>query len=124
MKPKGVLGLWIAALLIILPVTGCSRPRPRVTDAYPDKKVGFQLEKPEKGEQIAVMHTSMGDVKMRFFEKAAPKAVENFITHAKNGYYDGITLHRVIDGFMIQGGDPTGTGSGGESIWAEPFEDE
>ena len=124
MKPKGVLGLWIAALLIILPVTGCSRPRPRVTDAYPDKKVGFQLEKPEKGEQIAIMHTSMGDIKIRFFEKAAPKAVENFITHAKNGYYDGFTFHRVIDGFRVQGGDPTGTGSGGESIWGEPFEDE
>ena len=50
--------------------------------------------------------------------------MENFVTHAKNGYYDGLTFHRVIDGFMIQGGDPTGTGCGGESIWGHSFEDE
>ena len=57
-------------------------------------------------------------------DEAAPKAVENFITHAKNGYYDGLIFHRVIQDFMIQGGDPTGTGCGGASIWGKPFEDE
>ncbi|MBR2100671.1 MAG: peptidylprolyl isomerase, partial [Eubacterium sp.] len=56
--------------------------------------------------------------------EAAPKAVENFTTHAKNGYYDGLIFHRVIKDFMIQGGDPNGTGMGGESIWGAPFEDE
>ncbi len=81
-------------------------------------------QRPQQGDQVAVLHTNMGDIKVRFFPQYAPKAVENFITHAKNGYYDGVTFHRIIDDFMIQGGDPTGTGCGGESIWGEPFEDE
>ena len=76
-----------------------------------------QLDMPEKGEEIAVIHTNMGDIKVKFFEKEAPKAVENFKTHAKDGYYDGIIFHRVINDFMIQGGDPTGTGSGGKKAF-------
>lgn len=84
----------------------------------------FQLERPQAGDTVAVMHTSLGDVSIRLFANLAPKTVENFVTHAKNGYYDGLTFHRVINGFMIQGGDPTGTGCGGESIWGFPFEDE
>lgn len=72
-----------------------------------------QLDAPQAGELSAVMHTSLGDIKIRLFADKAPKTVENFITHAKNGYYDGLIFHRVIDGFMIQGGDPTGTGMGG-----------
>ncbi len=68
-----------------------------------------------------IMHTNMGDIKLRLFPSEAPLATENFITHAKNGYYDGITFHRIIQDFMIQGGDPTATGSGGESIWQEGF---
>lgn len=95
-----------------------------VTTAYPDQEVGFQLDAPQKGDTIAIMHTSMGDISIRFFPKAAPKAVENFVTHAKNGYYNGLTFHRVINNFMIQGGDPEGTGAGGESIWGKDFEDE
>lgn len=83
-----------------------------------------QLDPPAQGEEIAVMHTSMGDIKIKFFPEEAPKAVENFKTLAKEGYYDGITFHRVINDFMIQGGDPTGTGSGGESMYGEYFEDE
>lgn len=77
-----------------------------------------------KGETVARMHTNYGDISLRFFPEYAPKAVENFITHAKEGYYNGITFHRVINNFVIQGGDPTGTGTGGESIWGEPFENE
>lgn len=73
---------------------------------------------------IAVMHTSMGDITLRLYPEVAPKTVENFVTHAKNGYYNGLTFHRIIKEFMIQGGDPTGTGAGGESIWGAPFEDE
>lgn len=83
-----------------------------------------QLDKPQIGEQIAVMHTNHGDISLRLFPEQAPKAVENFVTHAKNGYYDGLIFHRVIKDFMIQGGDPTGTGCGGESIWGTPFKDE
>jgi len=83
-----------------------------------------QLEKPKAGEEIAVITTNFGEIKLRLFPEVAPKAVENFKTHVQNGYYDGITFHRVIKDFMIQGGDPEGTGRGGESIWGEPFEDE
>jgi peptidyl-prolyl cis-trans isomerase B (cyclophilin B) len=83
-----------------------------------------QLDKPLNGETIATMKTNMGDIKIRLFADLAPKTVENFTTHAKNGYYDGLVFHRVIKDFMIQGGDPTATGCGGESIWGKAFEDE
>lgn len=83
-----------------------------------------QLNKPAANETTAVMHTNMGDIAIRLFPDHAPKAVENFVTHAKNGYYDGIVFHRVIKDFMIQGGDPTATGCGGESIWGHNFKDE
>ena len=73
---------------------------------------------------VATMNTNMGTIKLELFPDIAPKAVENFVTHSEKGYYDGIIFHRVIDKFMIQGGDPTGTGRGGESIWGKPFEDE
>lgn len=76
-----------------------------------------QLDKPVVGETVAIMHTSMGDISIRLFPEAAPKAVENFITHAQEGYYDGVIFHRVIEDFMIQGGDPEGTGRGGKSIY-------
>lgn len=80
------------------------------------------LENPKKGETIAIIKVKdYGEIKLKFFKDEAPKAVENFLTHAKNGYYNGQIFHRVINEFMIQGGDPTGTGTGGESIWKEPF---
>lgn len=72
-------------------------------------------------EDVVDMVTSEGTIRIKFFPELAPKAVENFMTHAKDGYYDGIIFHRVINDFMIQAGDPTGTGSGGESIWGESF---
>ena len=83
-----------------------------------------QLSLPAANEITAVMHTNMGDISIRLFPEHAPKAVENFTTHAKNGYYNGIVFHRVIKDFMIQGGDPTATGCGGESIWGHNFKDE
>ena len=83
-----------------------------------------QLSAPVKNDTVAVIKTNLGDIKVKFFPEHAPKAVENFITHAKNGYYNGLTFHRVIKEFMIQGGDPNGTGTGGESIWGTAFEDE
>ncbi|KAF2474771.1 peptidyl-prolyl cis-trans isomeras-like protein [Lindgomyces ingoldianus] len=72
----------------------------------------------------ATIHTTYGDISLRLFPEAAPKAVENFVTHAKNGYYNNIIFHRVIRKFMIQTGDPLGDGTGGESIWGRTFEDE
>ncbi|MCX7747248.1 MAG: peptidylprolyl isomerase [Clostridia bacterium] len=70
------------------------------------------------------MKSTMGDIKIKFFSKEAPKSVENFIEHSKKGYYNGILFHRVINDFMIQGGDPSGNGTGGQSIWGKDFEDE
>ncbi|SAM00030.1 hypothetical protein [Absidia glauca] len=72
----------------------------------------------------AVLRTTMGDIYLRLFPDVAPKAVENFVTHAKNGYYDNLIFHRVIKGFMLQTGCPLGDGTGGDSIWGDDFEDE
>ena len=83
-----------------------------------------QLNKPTENDTIAIIKTNMGEIKIKLFPEFAPKTVENFTTHAKNGYYDGLIFHRVIKDFMIQGGDPTGTGAGGQSIWGRPFPDE
>ena len=76
------------------------------------------------GDTVATIHTTKGTIKVKLFPEETPKTFENFTTHAKNGYYDGIIFHRVIKDFMIQGGDPQGTGRGGESIWGHSFEDE
>lgn len=83
----------------------------------------FANEKIEKN-PVAVFDTTKGIIKVELKPKLAPKAVENFIGLAKKGYYNGQIFHRVIKGFMIQGGDPTGTGAGGTSIWGGTFEDE
>lgn len=71
-----------------------------------------------------LLQTTQGDVTLELYEDVAPLAVENFTTHVQNGYYNGLTFHRIIKNFMIQGGDPTGTGAGGESVWKKPFKDE
>lgn len=86
--------------------------------------MSIQTNPAKSGDTMAVMHTNMGDIKIKLFPEYAPKTVENFTAHAKNGYYNGIVFHRVINDFMIQGGDPTATGMGGESIWGHSFEDE
>ncbi|WP_321314265.1 peptidylprolyl isomerase [Halarcobacter sp.] len=78
----------------------------------------------EAANPIAIIKTNQGEMKIELRPDLAPKAVENFITHAKNGYYNGTVFHRVIKNFMIQGGDPTASGRGGESIWGKPFKDE
>lgn len=90
-----------------------------------ENKVGYQLEMPKDGEEIAILHTSMGDITWRFFPENAPKTVENFITLAKNGKYDNTIFHRVINDFMIQGGDyENHNGTGGTSAFGSAFEDE
>ncbi len=83
-----------------------------------------QLEEVTEDDLVVVLETSYGDIKIKMFPEYAPETVTNFITHIENDYYDGIVFHRVIDNFMIQSGDPTATGMGGESIWGSPFEDE
>lgn len=77
-----------------------------------------------EGERLVSIETSMGTIKIKLFPEQAPKTVENFIQLSERGYYDGVIFHRVIEDFMIQSGDPLGTGAGGESIYDGFFEDE
>jgi peptidyl-prolyl cis-trans isomerase B (cyclophilin B) len=128
--------LLLLVLSLVL-LAGCGTSGEKNTDetgtgtgADPEEKAevsgGFPQLSQEVGdnERLVEMKTSHGAVKIKLFPEHAPKAVENFITHSENGYYDGLIFHRVIKGFMIQGGDPEGTGMGGESIYGEPFENE
>ena len=127
----------IAALSMLFSAGGCSSkitpggtgsPTPAASPSSSPELLpyipGYQFEQPKPGDTIAIIKTSMGDIKVRLFPKEAPKAVENFVTHAKDGYFDNLIFHRVISNFMIQTGDPSGNGTGGESIWGKPFEDE
>jgi cyclophilin family peptidyl-prolyl cis-trans isomerase len=94
-------------------LAGCTSGNPKVP---PDAT--------SSGGKQAVIETDRGAIEIALFEDDAPKAVENFRLLAEHGYYDGLTFHRIVRGFMIQGGDPKGDGTGGESAWGEPFEDE
>lgn len=125
---KKFLRIFICMTLAFLLLVSCENNK---NEFFADeflKKEGnenmLQFSEMKSGETIAVMHTNMGDITFRFFPEQAPKTVNNFLTHAKNGYYDNTTFHRVINDFMIQGGDPTATGYGGESIYGDKFEDE
>lgn len=134
---KKLITLTSAVLLIIL-LTACAQsdqeelekvyqdgPPISVTPDTMETAPSFdQTAMPESGEQIVVMKTNMGIIKIRLFPTRAPKTVENFIGLVDKGYYNGLIFHRVIPDFMIQGGDPTGTGMGGESLWGGKFEDE
>ncbi|MDD2702459.1 MAG: peptidylprolyl isomerase [Candidatus Omnitrophica bacterium] len=82
-------------------------------------KGAFAMDK-----STVVLETTQGVIEIKLKPDIAPKACENFVRLAEKGYYDGLVFHRVIKDFMIQGGDPTGTGRGGESIWGKSFEDE
>ncbi|MDR0983652.1 MAG: peptidylprolyl isomerase, partial [Ruminococcus sp.] len=96
---------------------------PKESAAMPEQSEYLNFTQPEKGEEIAVIHVKdYGDIKIKLFPELVPKAVENFTTHAKDSYYKGLIFHRVIPEFMIQGGDPLGTGMGGESIWGSKFD--
>lgn len=116
MKRKiGILCIFVLIFsMLVLP--GCSSG----TGGY----LGMQLEMPEEGEEIAVLETSMGTIRIRLFPEEAPKTVQNFKDLIQKGYYNGLTFHRVIEDFMIQGGDPNGDGTGGKSASGEDFEDE
>ena len=120
---------FVMAFCLLIGTVACSEKIKNAADLNPDparyeKPVGYQLELPQKGEEIAVITTSVGVMKLRFFEDAAPKAVYNFKQLAKSGCYDGQIFYRVINDFMIQTGSGTGTSSGGKSVWGKAFEDE
>lgn len=86
--------------------------------------VNFSQGAQDMDNKIVVLETNQGNIEIKLMPQVAPKACENFTKLVEKGYYNGIIFHRVIKNFMIQGGDPTGTGRGGESVWGKPFEDE
>ncbi|KAG6855549.1 hypothetical protein H0H87_001249 [Tephrocybe sp. NHM501043] len=96
-----------------------TRDEQNVAAAAPAARTG-----PSPVADSATIHTTLGDMHIRLFPQQAPKAVENFVGHARSGYFEGIIFHRVIPKFMIQTGDPLGDGTGGTSIWDREFEDE
>lgn len=140
---KWMLKMAAAGMVVVLSLTGCGKKNEENNNVTPTVTAGSAAEEGveptqteaakklkqfadiEEGEVYAKINIEgYGTITVKFFPEEAPKAVENFITHAKEGYYDGVTFHRILDDFMIQGGDPTGTGAGGESIWGASFEDE
>jgi len=88
------------------------------------KSQQIQTKKESKEMTVAVMKTNMGTIELELYADQTPKTVENFVGLANKDYYNGVIFHRVIPDFMIQGGDPTGTGRGGQSLWGKPFADE
>jgi cyclophilin family peptidyl-prolyl cis-trans isomerase len=106
----------IAAVVAVVFSTACSPAPP----GNPKVPAGAK----SSGGKHAVIETDKGPIEIEFFEKEQPRAVENFRLLAEHGYYDGLTFHRVVKGFMVQGGDPNGNGTGGESAWGPPFADD
>jgi cyclophilin family peptidyl-prolyl cis-trans isomerase len=115
MSHHRVISFLAASSVVLLTTAGCTKPdvNPKVP---PDAR--------SSGGRHAVIDTDKGAIELEFLQTDAPKAVENFRLLAEHGYYDGLTFHRVVRGFMIQGGDPAGDGSGGQSAWGPPFADE
>lgn len=108
MRYLGILAL-SGLMMVVLTSAGCAQPA---------KKEGVPVK------ENVVFETNQGEIEFRLYDDATPKTCENFRGLVKRGYYNGIIFHRVIPNFMIQGGDPTGTGRGGESVWGVPFADE
>lgn len=102
--------------LILLPLFFCTL----ITLSLSGEENSFMMPK----KPIVVIETNLGNITVALKPDVAPKAVENFLRLAQKDYYNDVIFHRIIKNFMIQGGDPTGTGSGGESIYGKPFEDE
>jgi cyclophilin family peptidyl-prolyl cis-trans isomerase len=95
-----------------------------VLNSYEASSQGKEQKKAVKEKQMAVIETSLGTFEIELFTDDAPKTVANFVTLAEKKYFDGVGFHRIAKGFVIQGGDPTGSGAGGKSIYGKEFEDE
>lgn len=119
---RRMLSLLLAAACVLAALTGCTSSKKPELDDGPGTL--YQYEMPKAGDEIAVIETSVGDITVRFFPEEAPKAVQNFIALAKQGYYDGLEFYRVINEFMIQSGSPDNTGTGGQSSFGKGFENE
>lgn len=118
---KRIFALAACIALVCSALCGCGQKSVNLAKVESDE---IQFAQPAAGDTVATIKTNMGDIKVVLYPKQAPLAVENFVTHAQNGYYNGVTFHRVIEDFVIQSGDPEGTGNGGNSIWELPFSDE
>lgn len=121
--------LLLLTMLLLAGLAACGKGTEKEEKSENDvgsTTIGYPQLAPEvaDNEELVVINTTLGPIEIKLFPEIAPKAVENFLTHAKDGYYDGVIFHRVMDEFMIQGGDPEGTGAGGESIYGGSFEDE
>jgi cyclophilin family peptidyl-prolyl cis-trans isomerase len=112
----------VPALLVLL--IGCAQKNTEGNNQSSTNSENVQVESKSDTTTVAVFKTNMGTFEAELYPEKAPKAVENFTGLAEKGYYKGVIFHRVIPNFMIQGGDPTGTGRGGQSIWGKPFGDE
>ena len=119
---KKVIGSIVLATIVLL--TGCNAKDTNTTTSSNNSSSTVKNDETKSKDIMVVLETNQGKIEVKMFPEVAPLAVENFVTHAKNGYFDGLIFHRVIKGFMIQGGDPTGTGRGGESIWNKEFVNE
>lgn len=110
----------LVVLMVLLGIvsSGCAVPKTAI------KKPAAEKKEVVMEESVVVFETNQGNIEIKLMPKIAPKACENFVGLVDKGYYNGLIFHRVIKGFMIQGGDPTGTGRGGKSLWGKPFEDE
>lgn len=119
-----VLSVALLSLLGVVLLSGCRGGASQSADFAAFESDELQFQHPVAGDTIAVFDTSMGEIRAVLFPDQAPRAVENFVALAQQGYYDGLTFHRVIEDFVIQSGDPTGTGAGGQSVFGGYFEDE
>ena len=119
-KMRGSRRLSVCLCGVLLLLAACSAPPPAEVVGNPRVPAGAK----STGGKHAVIETSSGAIEIEFFETDAPKAVENFRLLAEHGYYDGLIFHRVLKGFMLQGGDPLGNGKGGQSAWGGSFPDE
>lgn len=125
MAKKGILSGILALVLAAACLGGCGKKTVEPRQFVKNEDGSCSAAAYDNSLPVAVIEVEgFGTIRAVLFEDEAPKTVENFITHAEEGYYDGLTFHRVIDEFMIQGGDPQGDGTGGESIWGKDFEDE
>jgi len=116
MSALRVFGALLMISVFTVPLPAGAQTKPKSTD---EKKL-----KMENAKEVAVIETSMGTIEAELYRADAPRTVENFVKLSEKKYFDGVIFHRVSKGFVIQGGDPTGTGSGGKSIWGKEFDDE